>query len=262
MILLESTPEQYKESFELKNKAKESSFDLSRFVVQRPAASIVNGIGHVFVQGMLLNNAAPIDLELGATDYKQIIADLRAMIDGGASAIVLHVNSGGGTCNGALEAAQAVETCPVPIVALVDGVCASAAFKIACAATWIVSNPSSVSGSIGTILVVTDTGTAYKAMGITFDCFTGEENDLKSTGHLPSLSEPQKEFLTESINEASASFKAWVLSNRPGVNNEVFRSGFYTGAKALELGLIDEIGNDQTAIARAEQLAAMTTFLY
>lgn len=256
MKILEVNKEQYLESTTLLNKAKEG-LDLSDFVNQRPDAYIENNIGHVFVWGMLMNNAAPIDKKLGATDYKDIIHDLEETVEKGAVAIVLHCNSGGGTCNGAFEAADAVSSCPVPVVAAIDGTCASACYKLACGADWIISNPSSVSGSIGTILIVEDTSAMLANFGISYDCFTGEENIFKSTGHLPSLTEEQKQFLADSINEASTGFKEWVLQNRPNINQEVFKSGFYSGNKALALGLVDEIGNSGLAITRAIELSEL-----
>lgn len=253
MKLLNITREQFSKTSSILEQAK-NCLDLSAFVNQRPEAKLENNIGHCWVSGMLINHATPIEKQLGSTDYKDIIDDLEDLVEDGAQAIVLHVNSGGGTCNGAQEAAYAIQNCPVPVVAHIDGYGCSAAYKLACGATWIIASPSAECGNIGTILVIADTSVLYKSMGISFDCFTGEENTLKSTGHLPSLTDEQKSFLQERIDEASENFKAHVLVNRPDINPEVFKSGWYSGMTALNLGLVDELGSEELAELRANEL--------
>jgi len=253
MKILEVNQEQYNLTNSLLEKAKEG-LDLSQFVNQRPEPKLENNIGHVWVTGMLINNATPIEKQLGCTCYKDIIEDLEDLVEDGAQAIVLHVNSGGGSCNGAVEAANAVVNCPVPVVAIIDETGCSAAYKIACGATWLMSYPSANVGNIGTILVVEDTSVLYNSMGISFEAFVGEENLLKSAGHLPSLTDDQKVFLQERINEASENFKQHVLASRPDINPEVFKSGWYSGDTALSLGLVDELGNDDLAEQRANEL--------
>jgi len=85
-------------------------------------------------------------------------------------------------------------------------------------------------------------------MGITWNALVSEGADLKSTFHLEP-NEVQLKFLQDSINEAGAAFKAHVTKHRPSINAEVWRAGWYSGDKAKALGLTDEIGTLETAVA-------------
>jgi ClpP class serine protease len=53
--------------------------------------------------------------------------------------------------------------------------------------------------------------------------------------------------LQDSIDEAGTAFKNHVLSNREGIDPEVFKAGWYKGERALELGLIDKVGTIEDA---------------
>jgi len=243
----------YKSNLE---KAKEG-LDLNEFINQRKACKVENSIGHVYIYGTLLRDASPIEKKLGNTDYADVQEDLETVIRDGARAIVLHVDSGGGMVAGAIETAEIIQALPVPIVAHVAGACCSAAYKLASGCSWIVATKSSDVGNIGSIMVWTDSSEAMKQLGLSVTAFVNQGAIYKSTGHLDSLTDDQSTFLQESIDEAGTSFKNHVLSNRPNLNEVVFNAGWYSGTKALELGLIDEIGNDKLALNRASELAGL-----
>jgi ClpP class serine protease len=92
-------------------------------------------------------------------------------------------------------------------------------------------------------------------LGVEIHTFTSDGADLKSIGYGEALTESQKEFLQESINEAGLTFKNFVLENRPNIDDIVFRAGWYGGEKSLELGLIDSIGTEYDAVDYANTLA-------
>lgn len=231
----------------------EQGIDLSFFVNKRKEAKLENGIGHVHIYGALITDAAPIDKELGNTDYKDIVNDVNEMLSQGAKAILLQVNSGGGSVLGCIEVAEFIQNLPVPVVTYVDGVCASAAYKLASGSTYIVSTKSSINGNIGTISVHLDSSALMERMGLRYVTFVNEGAIYKSTGHADSLTQEQADYLQAGINKAGEEFKAHVLSNR-SVLDEVFTAAWYHGQEAVEVGLVDEIGSLETAILRTQEL--------
>lgn len=243
---------QYKEN---KNKSKEG-LDLSDFVNARKPARVENGVGWVHVYGCLLRDSTPIDRALGNTDYADIAEDLETVIEQGAKSIVLVCDSGGGTVAGAIECARAIQSCSVPVVAFISGTGASAAYKLASSSTYIIASESAAVGNIGSILIYCDETAYHKAIGITPEAFVNDGATLKSTGHLDGFTEEQKAFLQESINESGAAFQSYVLENRPAIDRETFKAGWYNGQRAVDLGLIDEIGSEERAAQVAAQLAA------
>jgi len=231
--------------------------DLSYFVNKRPAfRTDADGVAHVWIYGPLLQDAAPVERDLGATDYAQIIAELATE---GIRGVLLHADSPGGTVSGAIEAAKAIESLSVPCVSFVHGCAASAGLKLVAGSDYIVASPSATVGNIGTIMVWADTSAMLGAMGVELNAITNEGATLKSTGHLASLTDEQLAFLQEGIDQAGADFKAHVAANRPNIDPEVWKAGWYSGERALSLGLIDEIGDERTALARLHELIALTT---
>jgi ClpP class serine protease len=229
--------------------------DLAFFVNQRPPLKVdESGIAHVWIYGPLIQDSAPVHRALGATDYADIVAELATE---GIRGVLLHVDSPGGTVAGAIEAAKAIEAAGVPVVAYIHGSACSAAYKLPCSADWIVASPSAVSGNVGCILVTADTSAFMLSMGVVLNAIVNDGATLKSTGHLDSLTEEQQAFLQEGINECGAAFKAHVLTNRPGVDPEVWRAGWYSSDRAQSLGLIDEIGSESLAMERLAELIAI-----
>lgn len=258
MKLYEITPEAFEKHNTLIAEAK-AGLDISMFVNQRQAPVVQDGVGIVHLYGTTLSDATPLEKALGNTDYEDLMRDLDTVINAGASAIVLNINSGGGMVSGAIEAAKYIENLPVPTVAFASGLMCSAAYKLGCGTTHIVASPSATIGNIGVIMTLADASQAYAAMGIKFISITNDEATLKSIGHQPGLTDDQYEFLKEDLNAAGVIFKQHVLDNRPAVDTEVFRAGWYSGQKAIDLGLVDEIGSINIALERAKELAQTFT---
>ena len=215
--------------------------EIDDFYTLRPAASIDEGIGHIHVQGMLMNGAPKIYEKLGmVTSYDTIKAEIEGALMAGVGAIVLHINSGGGSVNGAIELSRYVASLPVETVAMVTSCACSAAYMLASATNRIVATETAMIGNIGVILSWYDYTEFMRDMGIEAKAITNEGATLKSTFHTEPNAE-QLAFLQESVNETGEKFKAFVMAQRPEIDAEVFRAGWYSGERALALGLADEI---------------------
>lgn len=226
----------------------EMSAEISDFYPMRNAAMVdANGIATVEIKGALLNSGPKIYEKLGlATYYSTIIAETGAAMAAGARAILFLVDSPGGTVAGNIEAAEFIEGIQIPTIAFVPGMACSAAYKLACGADNILASPSATVGNIGTILSWMDCTEFWSEQGITMKAITNDGADLKSTFHLEP-DESQLAFLQESINNAGQEFRLHVERNRPDIDAEVFRAGWYSGSKAEDLRLIDGMASYQDA---------------
>jgi protease-4 len=110
---------------------------------------------------------------------------------------------------------------------------------IASATNRIENSETAMIGNIGTIISWYDYTGMLRDMGIEPKAITNEGATLKSTFHLEPNAE-QLAFLQESANQHGETFKSFVASRRD-VDDEVFRAGWYSGNRALELGLADAI---------------------
>lgn len=111
---------------------------------------------------------------------------------------------------------------------------------IAASTQRIIATETAMVGNIGTILAWWDYSQMMRQVGIEPKAITNEGATLKSTFHVEP-NEEQMAFLQESVNEAGATFRSFVEQQRQGIDPEVFRAGWYSGQRALALGLVDEI---------------------
>jgi signal peptide peptidase SppA len=223
-------------------------FELEDFFEMRPEASFdeSTGIGTVHVHQALMDSGPKIYEKLGfATFYSTIQKEIADLQSRGMKGLLLVHDSPGGTVAGNVELADLVAGLEVPVVSFASGLCCSASYKIASGSNAIVASPSATVGNIGTILSWLNVEEFWASMGVRTEAIVSEGADLKSTFH-KEPNEAQRAFLQEGVNESGEQFRLHVEAGREAagadLDEEVFRAGWYSGAKAGALGLIDEIG--------------------
>jgi len=230
----------------------ELSLSFADFFEFRPETTInANGTAMVHVHQALVDSCPPIYEKLGlVTSYGTIQQDVEAAIQKGAKRVAFVINSPGGSVAGLRELSEFIMDLPIPSMAYCSFAC-SAAYYLAASTLGIVASPSGLVGNIGTILSWADTDKAWEKFGIEWKAITNEGADLKSTFHL----EPdavQLAFLQEWINDSGGEFRNHVSSRRPGIDEEVFRAGWYSGERAIDLGLIEGMGSLNAAVLEFE----------
>jgi len=215
--------------------------EIDDFYNFRPSPSIENGLGTISIQGMLTNGVPAIYEKVGiVTSYDSIKDEIEDLLEQGAQAINFVINSGGGSVNGAIELSRYIASLNIPTAATVISCACSAAYMLASATNRIVISETAQIGNIGTIINWYDFTQYFQRMGIEPKAITNEGATLKSTFHLEPNAE-QLAFLQESANQHGETFQAFVSERRPDLNKEVFRAGWYSGQRAIDLGLADEI---------------------
>lgn len=161
-------------------------------------------------------------------------------------AIVLKIDSPGGTVTGTMEAGDAIRALrgTKPIVASVDSMMASAATWIGTAAKDVAITPSGEAGSIGVINMYFDTSKAWADYGIKIDVLRTPAMKARFTGFEP-LTEGMKATLTQRLDQAYDHFKRAMAENR-GVPISSVESKFGGGEmmlakESVSSGLVDRI---------------------
>lgn len=181
----------------------------------------------------------------GGTSAELLRRDIMtAANDPAVSAIVLDIDSPGGSVRGTAEVAQAVAAAAQTktVIAVANTMAASAAYWIASQATELVASPSADVGSIGIVVALIDSSRAETEAGIDTTIITSGK--YKSIGHGP-IDDAQRAVLQEWADSSYDDFVSAVASGRH-VTDEVVRSGFGDGfvvgsRRALELGMVDRI---------------------
>lgn len=185
-----------------------------------------------------------------------------AAADDSVKALVLRIDSGGGSATAAEEVGRELlrfkEQTQKPIVATMGNTGASAAYWIAaCASDKIYANATTLTGSIGVYMPYMNTEELFKKIGITSDKIkSGPYKDIL-TNDRPMTPE-EKQILQNIVDEIYDQFVYTVSAGRRMETSKVraIADGrIYTGRQAKNIGLVDELGDYYDALAAAGTLA-------
>jgi protease-4 len=187
----------------------------------------------------------------------------KAADDEQVRAVVLRINSPGGTVTASdilyHEIQRFKARRKVPVVASILDVGASGGYYVALAADRIVAHPTTVTGSIGVLMLTVNSSGLLEKIGVSANYITsGRYKDMGSP--FRGLTPEERAIFQEVIDQLYGRFVALVVRNRrldePRVRS--FADGrIYTASEALGLGLVDQIGYLEEAIALAKELAAV-----
>ncbi len=193
----------------------------------------------------------------GAVTPERVISELkRAEKDEDVRAIILRIDSPGGTASASSEIAMEVQRVKKPIIASIGDVGASGAYMVASQCDEIISTGSSDVGSIGVIMQVGDYSALLDKLGVKF--ISIHEGEFKDAGApWRSLTATETAMLESDIKLVYDDFIAVVAKGRkmPEADVRKLATGWaWPGIRAKELGLVDAIGNYSDAVARAGKL--------
>ncbi|AKV03185.1 Head-tail preconnector protein GP5 [Labilithrix luteola] len=163
-----------------------------------------------------------------------------------APAIALKISSPGGQVAGCFElAAQMRDQAAAAgkrLVAYVDGLAASAAYALACAASEIVIPPSGVAGSIGVLHVLMDTTKLDGAMGVGYAMIASGSRKVDGNPHIALSDEARAAVQTGVDDMAERFFELVAESRRIGADAvRALEAGVFVGQKAVAAGLADRV---------------------
>lgn len=201
----------------------------------------------------------PEDSFGGATDTG-IVSQLKlAEEDPNVEGIILNINTPGGgvlASDVIYRKVRAINE-EKPVVALMGDVAASGGYYISAAASKIVAHPYTITGSIGVIMMLPNVEAAAGKLGIkTTVLKSGSFKDAGSP--LRELTEPERAVFQTLIDEAYTGFVDVVAKGRDLTverTRELADGRIYTGNQAKANGLVDELGDRDTAFKRAKDLA-------
>ena len=180
----------------------------------------------------------------------------RADSDTRIKAILLRIDSPGGTVAASEEIASAVKRADKPVIASIGDVGASGAYMVASQCDEIVAVEGSSVGSIGVILQVANIEELAKKLGISVDVIkAGEYKDAGSM--FRSLTATEQALLQKQVDDVYEQFIAIVAEGRdmPPATVRKLATGFvWSGTEAKSLGLIDTVGTYSDAVDRAAEL--------
>ena len=208
------------------------------------------------IKGIISMSDSDLPFRTSTTNADVILASLKkAKENKNIKAVILEINSPGGTVVASKEVADAVKDFDKPIVALIREVGASGAYWIASGADKIVADELSITGSIGVISSYLEFSKLMEEYGITYESLvSGRYKDLGSP--FKELTSEERNILQNKIDKIHQVFLREVKENRNLTSTREIETGiFLLGIEAKNLGLIDVLGNKENAIELAKELS-------
>ncbi|MFT5736022.1 MAG: protease-4 [Maribacter sp.] len=218
-------------------------------------------IAVVFAQGEILYGEGGPDVIGQGIINKALI---KARDDKNVKAIVLRVNSPGGSALTSdiiwreIELAKKVK----PVVVSMGNIAASGGYYIAAGANKIFAEPTTITGSIGVFGTVPNISELAQDIGINAEQVGTNANSVDYSLFEP-MSEAFRNQVQESIEDTYATFLERVAQGRGisvGQADSLAQGRVWSGVDAKRIGLIDELGSLEDAIAAAADLAEIDTY--
>src|SRR6202046_1626456 len=189
-----------------------------------------------------------------------VAADIRrARKDSSIKAIILRVDSGGGSVVGSEVIRREVELAHnvKPVVVSMSDVAASGGYWIASPADKIVADRDTITGSIGVIIGKLNVSGLFNLLGVSTDYVATSDNATLFSAQ-QNFTPAQREYIEKSLHETYDEFTKGVAAGRKMPVDAVDKIGkgrVWSGSQAKDLGLVDELGGVDRAIEVAKQLA-------
>jgi len=217
----------------------------------------------IYIEGIIAGGRGSGGL-LGSQGGAELIAArLReAARDPGLKAVVIRLNSPGGTPAASQEIEkeiQRVKDSGKKVVASMGDVATSGAYWVAAGADQIVANPGTITGSIGVIMETTNLAGLYDKIGIEPETYkSGPYKDMGSSSRAATAEE--RAIFQSMVDDVYEQFIDAVARGRHRDTSEIkpLADGrVFTGRQAMELGLVDRLGDFHDAILLAAELAGI-----
>lgn len=191
----------------------------------------------------------------------KVVRDLDLLAqDDEVAAVVLRINSGGGSAYASEQMWRAVQLLRAkkPVVVSMSGMAASGGYYLSCGANYIFAEPTTLTGSIGIFGMVPDlSGLMTEKLGLHFDVVkTNEASDFGALGR--GFNTGEAAAMQAYVERGYALFLQRVAQGRhttPAAIDRIAQGRVWTGHQALSLGLVDQLGSLDQAISKAASLA-------
>jgi protease IV len=170
-----------------------------------------------------------------------------------AAAVIVHINSPGGTTAGSEQLYDALTRLKAkkPLVVVVEGLAASGGYITAIASDHIIAQQSSLVGSIGVLFQFPNFSELLKTVGVKVEEVKSSPLKAAPNGFEPTS--PEARAALDALVKDSYAWFRGLVKERRGMDDalleKVSDGRMFTGRQAVELKLIDQLGDEKTAVA-------------
>ena len=206
----------------------------------RGAFTATGSIARVTIEGLI------------RSDQDRVEA-LERLADSKAAAVIVHINSPGGTTAGSEQLYDALVQLKAkkPLVVVVEGLAASGGYITAIAADHIIAQQTSLVGSIGVLFQFPNFTDLMKTVGVKVEEVKSSPLKAAPNGFEPTS--PEARAALDSLVKDSYAWFRGLVKERRGMDDalldKVADGRVFTGRQAVDLKLVDQLGDEKTAVA-------------
>jgi len=219
-------------------------------------------IAHIVASGAIMNGEQKAG-SIGGVSLSKVIRDARE--DETVKAIVLQVESGGGSAFASERIRRELEIAQEAgkkVVISMSGVAASGGYWISASADKIIAQPDTITGSIGVFGVIPTFESTFAKVGVTTDG-VGTTDLAGAMRTDRALSPKVKNYIQGSVDTIYDEFLALVAKGRNMTKeqvHEIAQGKVWSGKRALDIGLVDQLGTVDDAFEEAAKLAGIENY--
>jgi protease-4 len=221
-----------------------------------------NAVGIIRVEGAITGDSSAGWSGTGTSTDKVLAAIREAASRDDIKAVVLRINSPGGSAVAAQEIGIELDKLRErgkPVITSMGDTCASGGYWIACSTDYIMANSTTMTGSIGVIMELTNLEGLFGKLGISQEAIkSGEYKDIGSSSR--QLKPEERQLLQDMVQDSYQQFIDQVAKGRQGKIDQARLMGIadgrvLTGKQAQAYGLVDGLGNYYDAVREAQKRA-------
>ena len=231
-------------------------------------ASSSNDIAIYYAEGTIVDvsTQSPLNSTQSEIVGSKVVSDLDKLAkDESVKAVVLRINSGGGSAYASEQMGRAVQQLKAkkPVVVSMSGMAASGGYYLSCGADYIVADKTTLTGSIGIFGMVPDASELLTdKLGLHFDVVkTNVSSDFGAMGR--GFNAAESAAMQNYVNRGYRLFLKRVADGRkmtPEQVDKIAQGRVWTGNQALKIKLVDKLGTLNDAVAEAAKRAKLQDY--
>ena len=230
--------------------------------VKRPDSKAKDKVAVLYLAGEIT------DEEGDGIVGKEVVKTLKKIAkDDDVKALVLRVNSPGGSADASEQiwhAIQKIKADSIPVVVSMGDYAASGGYYISCGADYIYAEPTTLTGSIGIFGTIPSVGKLREKVGLDIDGVSTNKHSALESNMIYKGMNPEEQAMMQTMVERGYDLFTSRCADGRHVSQDYIKSigegRVWLGAKGKEIGIVDELGNIDNAIAKAVELAGLESY--
>ena len=230
--------------------------------VKRASVKAKDEIAVLYAEGQITDDSGS-----GIVGTEMVKTIKKIAKDDNVKAVVLRVNSPGGSANASEQIWHAVKTLQakgLPVVVSMGDYAASGGYYISCEADYIYAEPTTLTGSIGIFGTVPNLGKLRDKVGIDIDGVgTNRHSDMQVNMVYKGMNPEEYRLMQNMVERGYDLFTRRCAEGRGMTQDAIKAIGegrVWLGKDAVNIGLVDELGNIDDAISKAAELAELEQY--